>query len=317
MEADPEVLEIDRMEDELGALDDDASSIRQLISTLELCHHKAESWVGNVIEAIGQGQTVKGLGTRDPGQRHPVEQVWQNACGALSAWCAGAPAGSIELSIGHARASDLLATLGERTPLKEWQVQRIVEKIRSVLDWSRSPNDPASEYVWILLSGGEYDSAFRTDCPENYREHEDFWLATVRTILHDITDGRQAELSLGLAIDMLWPCHWQFVQNLRAVLAAIGGMLTLQEPFAACGRNISLSPLRNRMDTVCNALQAFCRDTRSDEHVDRQVLAQLGEPTPVRKWLAASLDKTIRLQINPPAAMRELAALAGPDWIRS
>jgi hypothetical protein len=31
------------------------------------------------------------------------------------------------------------------------------------------------------------------------------------------------------------------------------------------------------------------------------LLTALGEPTPARRWLAASLEKTIRLQLDPPA----------------
>ena len=40
-----------------------------------------------------------------------------------------------------------------------------------------------------------------------------------------------------------------------------------------------------------------------------------GEPTEAKRWLAASLDKTIKLQMDPAAEMRALSALAGPDWI--
>jgi hypothetical protein len=35
-----------------------------------------------------------------------------------------------------------------------------------------------------------------------------------------------------------------------------------------------------------------------------------------KRWLAASLDKTIRLRIDPPTDVRAASALAGPDWIR-
>ena len=45
-------------------------------------------------------------------------------------------------------------------------------------------------------------------------------------------------------------------------------------------------------------------------------LALLGEPSATSHWLAASLDKTIRLQLDPPADLRAMAALTGPDWIR-
>ena len=79
------------MEDAIAPIPPNVSKIRELISTLELCHHKADRWVYNIIEAIGVGQTEKGLGTRSPGRRHPAEQVWQDACAVLSAWYEGSP----------------------------------------------------------------------------------------------------------------------------------------------------------------------------------------------------------------------------------
>ena len=316
MEADSEILEIDRLEDEIAPLAPDVSGIRELISGLELCHHKAERWVYNIIEAISLGETRKGLGTRRPGQSHPAEEAWQTACASLSAWCAGCPSASVDLSVGAVPASRLLAGLGERSPLKAWQVHRVIEKIRSLIGWRLSSNDPAAQYVWILFSGGGYESFYRTQCPEHYKEHEDFWLATVRTIIHDTVNGDEAALSLGLAIDMLWPCHWRFVENLQIVLEAIGGRLKPDRPFAACGRNITLLPIRDRMGVVSRTLRAFCGHSEPDREVDRQILALLGGPTAARRWLAASLDKTIRLQLDPPAETRAISALTGPDWIK-
>ena len=104
VEADEEMRGIDRLEDELSPLPDGVTRIRRLISTLELCHHKAERWVINIIEAIGGGDAAKGLGTRSAGELHPVERDWISACTALSAWCAGHPASSLELVIGDRKA---------------------------------------------------------------------------------------------------------------------------------------------------------------------------------------------------------------------
>ena len=315
MQTDSEMLDIDGLEDQIAPIGPNILRIRELISSLELCHHKAERWIDNIIEAIGTGVTQKGLGTRSPGQPHPAEKVWQNACAALSAWCAGCPATKIDLSVETLPASRLLASVGERSPLKEWQIQRVIEKIRSVIHWPQSGDDPAAQYVWILLSGGEYESAYRNVCPPHYREHKDFWLQTVRTMIHDSENGDEAQLSLGLAIDMLWPCHWRFVTNLQIVLAAIGGKLHPDQPYAACGRNISLLPMRQRMEMVSNTLRIFCGTPEANQEVDRVLLARLGKPTEEKKWLAASLDKTIRLQLNPPAELRAISALTGPDWI--
>ena len=316
LEADSEILAIDMMEDHIAPIAANVLKIRELISSLELCHHKAERWVGNIIEAIGAGETRKGLGTRSPGQPHPAEKVWQNACAALSAWCAGCPGMSVDLSVGTVPASPMLAALGQRSPLKEWQVQRVMEKIRSSIHWPQSLEDPTAQYVWLLLGGGDYESAYRSQCPEHYKEHEEFWLRTVRTLIHDTENGDEAELSLGLAIDMLMPCHWNFVENLQLVLEAIGGRLNPEKPFAACGRNIILLPSRQRMEIVSNTLKAFCGAPESSREVDRDLLALLGKPAEVKKWLAASLDKTIRLQLTPPAELRAISAMAGPDWIR-
>jgi hypothetical protein len=304
------------MEDQIAPIPADILKIRELISCLELCHHKAERWVGNIIEAIGAGKTRKGLGTRSPGKQHPTEIVWQNACAALSAWVAGCPGASVDVTIDTVPASRVLAGLGERSPLKEWQVQRVIERIRSVVHWPKPLDDPTARYVWLLLSGDEYEFTYRNQCPEHYKEHEDFWLRTVRTLIDDTESGDEAVLSLGLAIDMLWPCHWRFVKNLQIVLEAIGGRLNPDEPFAACGTNMTLLPIRRRMDIVSNTLKVFCDASKSSQEIDRSLSALLGKPTEIKKWLAASLEKTMRLQLNPPAELRAMSALAGPDWIR-
>jgi hypothetical protein len=316
LEADSEILVIDRIEDHIAPIAANVSKVRELISSLELCHHKAERWISNIIQAIGTGETRKGLGTRSPGQQHPTEKVWQNACAALSTWVAGCSSTSIDLTIDTVLASRILTCLGERSPLKEWQVQRVIEKIRSSIHWPQSLHDPTAQYVWILLSGGEYELVYRNQCPEHYKEHQDFWQRTVRTIIHDTENGDEADLSLGLAIDMLWPCHWNFVENLQIILEAIGGKLNPEKAFAACGRNIILLPIRRRMEIVSNTLKVFCGDLESNQEMDGDLLALLGKPTEAKKWLAASLDKTIRLQLSPPAELRAISALAGPDWIR-
>jgi len=297
-------------------LNPNISRIRELISSLELCHHKVDRWIYNIIEAIGKGDTQKGLGTRSPDQEHSVERVWQEACAALSAWCAGGPSSMLNMSVDNTPASQILACMGDRTPLKEWQGQRVVEKIRSVIRWPHSSDDPSAQYMWILLGGENYKAVYRDECPDRYKEHEDFWNKTIRTIIHDTVNGHETELSLGLAIDMLWPCHWRFTTNLQIVLEAIGGRLNPEAPFAACGRNIKLLPQREQMEAISNSLNAFCVDSQTNTEVDRSILTLLGEPTEEKKWLAASLDKTIRLQLYPPADMLVLSALDGPAWIK-
>jgi len=68
------------------------------------------------------------------------------------------------------------------------------------------------------------------------------------------------------------------------------------------------------MENISNTLRIFCGE--STAAVDREMMELLGKPTKEKRWLAASLDKTIRLQLNPTSEMRAACALAGPDWIK-
>jgi hypothetical protein len=70
------------------------------------------------------------------------------------------------------------------------------------------------------------------------------------------------------------------------------------------------------MEAVSNTLKVFCGAQDLNKRLNRNMLALLGNPTEEKKWLAKSLDKTIRLQLNPPAELRAISALAGPEWIR-
>ncbi len=235
-------------------------SVRALISTFELCHHDAAHRIDNILDAIDALDTDKGFGARPAGRVHPAEHVWREAIARVETRAVNA---------------DLL---------RKWQLERVVEKIRSVLD-------PTQPYTWLLLDD---DGSYRETCPNVYLSDEEHWLATVETMLYD-----PEELSLALAIDMLWPCHWRFEDNLQIVLDAIDGELRPEAPFTACGRNIGMTPLRQRVERTC----AQCK--------------KVGEPGSVQRWLAASLDKTLRLQLSPPEDAREVSTLRTPDWLRT
>ncbi len=296
--ADQEMLEIDRLEDELSPLPENVTRIRKLISTLEMCHHKAERWVENIIEAISEGDTAKGLGTRSPGELHPAERDWINACTALSTWCAGGPASSVELTIGDRPASTLLSKLGQRSALKEWQVQRVIDRIREFIGWPRSMHHEDSVYVFMEECGADFEAPRGAEYPEYYREHEDFWKQTMQARIHDAVEGQAGDISLAVAIDLMFPCNWNFVDNLDIVLGAIGGKLHSARPLAVCARNIRHSPIRERMQGICRTLQSSLQNQHSENDVDDAVLEMLGDITGPQKWLVASLDKTIRLQLG-------------------
>ncbi len=286
-EADAEILDIDKMEDSIAPLNEETIQIRQLIMGFELCYHEAEKEAEYIAKAIGAGRCPERSNERPPQRKKELENFQQ----ILSSWCKDPTVSNINLDIGGISADELLRSIGSPTPLKIWQVERIIDKIIEALDKSRP-------YHNIVLDLGPYGEPGANPVGEHYKDSLDFVKKTTETIIHDTVDGRKAKISLAMAIDMLEPCNWDFVGAIATLLKAIGGDLNPARPYACHQRNIELSPLRDRLKIISNTLRAFWKPEEKTENIDSDILASLGELTPVKRWLAASLDKTVRLHLE-------------------
>ncbi|MCC7407533.1 MAG: hypothetical protein IT442_05645 [Phycisphaeraceae bacterium] len=285
---DPETVEIDR--GVAGQRMDDAGlHIRDLIGQFESCHHKAGRRLELLIDAIGAGSTEKQPGRRSAPGLHPAERAWQAACNILRAWQVDDPQCVMDERVGPISADDLLKGLGQKTRLKAWQVDRVIERIDSFL----RPDHP---YQMLVCDLGDHGEPGERPLTHGDDQEKDLLEQTRATLIHDTVDGQPNTLSLAWAIDLLMPCHWDFPSNLRVVLRAIGGHLHSDRPLGACGRNILRSPLRPHAQRVVMALDVF--SGRSAGPADADVLRRLGDKTPLRRWLAASLAKTLRLQLH-------------------
>jgi hypothetical protein len=200
----------------------------------------------------------------------------------------------MNLEVGGISAERLLNLLGEASPLKIWQVERIGDKITAALE-------PGRPYHMMVLDLGDYGEPGANPVGEYYKDASEFLQQTKEIIIHDTVDGQEARMSLAMAIDMLMPCNWDFVGSIVTLLKAIGGGLHPERPYVCHSRNLKLSPLCDRLRIVSNTLGVFWKDEETDEPIDRDILASLGEVTEVKRWLAASLDKTIRLQLEAPS----------------
>ena len=299
---DRETAELDRLEATLGPLAENVRQTRALISRIEMCHHKADRWVERIIDAIGSGRPSGGLGSRPQGQRHPIEDTWADACDALAAWRQG-HIGRDEDGVTHSnRFMRMTSVLGAPSELKRWQVGRVEHRIRSYIGWWEN-------YQYPFLVEPLIADPATAGCPAEYKDDEGFWRATVDTVLQERSEEldkegfiaregylESADISLAIAIDMLWPCNWNFEENLRTVLEAIGGQLALRRSFAACARNIRRAPVLHQMKELCRTLDTY----GVDEHRGKcpSVHRRLGAVTPEREWLTGSLAKTIRLQLH-------------------
>ncbi len=286
---DKELQAIDALEDSISPLDNQTVAIRQLITRFEACYHEADKEAERIIKAIGRGRCPKESKARPPKRKKEL----QNSRRILSRWCKNPAIKGMDLHVGGIPAGRLLSFIGEPSPLEIWQVERIVDKVSYALD----PKRPYHTMALDLTGYGEPGA-----CPAEkyYHDNLTFLEQTKHTIIHDTLDGRKSKVSLAMAIDMMMPCHWDFVGALVIILKAIGGDLYPAKPYACCARNLKLSPLCDRLKIISNTLRAFWKGKKTTKNIDRHILASLGDATPVKRWLAASLDKTIRLHLTLP-----------------
>ena len=288
-EADREILAIDKMVEAIGPLDEQTTKIRGLIMGMEMCYHEADIEAERIIKAIGSGRCPKESNERPPERKKELENCRQ----ILSQWCEDTTVRDLDSDLGGISAEKLLSFIGQASPLKVWQVERIVDKVREALESNRP-------YHMMVFDVREYAPGALPP-GEHYKDAAEFLEQTKEIIIHDTVDGQEARMSLAMAIDMLEPCNWDFVGSIVTLLKAIGGDLHPERPYVCHSRNLKLSPLCDRMKTISNTLGAFWKAEETDETIDRDILASLGEATPVKRWLAASLDKTIRLQLEAPS----------------
>jgi len=288
IEPDAEMLEIDAMEDAIAPLDEQTTRIRELITRFEACYHEADKEAELIIGAIGSGQCPRESNERPPQRKKELENCYQ----ILSRWCEDTAVKGIDLKLGDISAEKLLSYIGKVSPLKVWQIERIVDKVTEALDRSQP-------YHMMVFDVREYAPGALPP-GEHYKDASEFLDQTKDTIIHDTVDGREAKMSLAMAIDMLEPCNWDFVGSIVTLLKVIGGELRPERPYVCHQRNLKLSPLCDRLVTISNTLAAFWKEEDSTEGVDANLLTVLGTMTPEKRWLAASLDKTVRLSLEAP-----------------
>jgi hypothetical protein len=64
-----------------------------------------------------------------------------------------------------------------------------------------------SVYAFMEECGPDWEHPPDPECPERYREHEEFWRRTIQTRIHDTVDGEARDISLAVAIDLMFPCN--------------------------------------------------------------------------------------------------------------
>jgi hypothetical protein len=297
LEPDGEIIEIDHMEDRLDPKErEQAQGIRRLITRFEVCHWNSDRWLERIVQAIGEGRVPPTSGR--PRAQHPLAQMLICLQRVLACWVARATTPIPQCIILEKTGAEILHSLGTWTPFKAWVVQRLLDGLEHHLRVHRLL--PPSE----LPPARSYSGDLNLDSPnaDPYFPDSLDWLAEARSrklkTRKEIGDKVQ-EHSLAMLISSPNPCnefYFRFLFALFEYLDDPENERILPSPF--CG-NVSLARHR-RYGQAINALRAYLgQPPEGSLPLDDTVLSQLGEPNPAKRWLAASLEKTLREQLPP------------------
>jgi hypothetical protein len=304
-EPDREALDIDRMEDELAEKERErALPIRRLITRFEACHWNSDRWLERIVQAIGEEQ-VPPASSR-PRTEHPLAQMLACLRQTLIHWVTRSTTLVPQCTVLDRSGAQVARLLGPWSAYKAWVVQRVIEGLDHHMCSAgllEQPEDaPTKRFPGGLTLEGPEADAYFAGSPEMLAQARSQKLQVRREV-----GGPVQEHSLALVLGLLNPCnkfYFQFLFALFELLDAPGEDRVLPSPF--CG---NLSQGRHeRYYRAINALRHYLgKPPEGSLPADEAVLARLGAPTEVKRWLVASLEKTLREQTPPPPA-------GGSEW---
>jgi hypothetical protein len=297
LEPDGEIIAIDRIEDQLDPEErEQAPEIRRLITRFEVCHWNSDRWLERIVQAIGKERVPPTSGR--PRTQHPLVQMLICMRSVLARWVARVATPIPQCMVLDKTGAEVFHRLGTWTPFKAWVAQRLLDALEHHLHANAllpaSERPPTRSYpVDLDLDSPSADPYF----PDSLE-----WLAEARSrklkTKKEIGDQVQ-EHSLATLISSPNACnefYFQFVFALFEYLDDADNERVL--PFPFCG---NISPDRHRQYyRAINAFRAYLgQSPEGPLLLDDRVLSQLGEPNPTKRWLVASLEKTLRKQLPP------------------
>ena len=125
-EPDRQVLDVDRMEDELAVEERGrALPIRRLITRFETCHWNSDRWLERIVQAIAEERVPPTSGR--PRTEHPLAQMLACLRRTLIHWVTRSTAPIPQCTILDRSSAEMVTSLGAWTPYKAWVVQRVIE----------------------------------------------------------------------------------------------------------------------------------------------------------------------------------------------
>jgi len=276
-----------------------ALPVRRLITRFESCHWNSERWLERIVQAIAEERVPPPSGR--PRREHPLAQMLVCLRRTLIHWVTRSTAALAECTILDRSGAQVVRLLGPWTAYKAWVVERVIEGLERHMCSAGLLERPEGSLTKFTLGGLTLESP---EAELTFAESLDL-LAQARSQRVKVkpeAGGPVQEHSLALVIGSLYPCNKYYLQFLFAlfeVLDTPDEERILPSPF--CG-NLSQSRHRRIYRAIKTLRQYPGRPPQGSLPGEEAILAQLGEPTAVKRWPVAWLEKTLREQTPPPPA---------------
>ncbi|KKK40271.1 hypothetical protein LCGC14_0786550 [marine sediment metagenome] len=294
-EPDKEILTIDKLEDNLVFPSPHdkkfAYDIRKAIGRLEGCHFKVEHYINRIIYAIRNDHFPQSNQYESAQLNKDWVRKWKPILEYLEKWSELIPEESFSNLefINGVKTEKINDILGEKTSLKVWQVNFITENIRELLELWFTKQDSFNK------THGQQKRINEKIQHKYEKLNSEFWEKT-RELAIPI-DEINHFISLQELLDtweyIVCISNPNFMNDLLAILGTVGGKAIYVHQ--TCG--FYLDSLKVLIRSLSTKLQKYIENINDKTFGYDELMELLGEKTPIKYWLVASLEKTVRFWI--------------------
>ena len=294
-EPDEEILAIDKLEDNLKYRSTQdkklAYDIRKAIGRLEGCHFKVEHYINRIIYAIRNNHFPQSNQRESAQLNKDWVRKWEPVLEYLEKWSGleTEKSSNNQEFINGVKTEKINELLGEKTILKVWQVNFIIDNIRELLElWFTEQDSSNKNHAQQKRINKKIQLKYE-------KLNSEFWEKT-RELLIPIDEMNHLvsfQELLNTWEYIVCISNPNFMNDLLAILGTVGGKAIYVHQ--TCG--FYLESLKVFIRSLSTKLQKYLDAMNDEIFSDDELIELFGEKTPIKCWLVTSLEKTIRFWI--------------------
>jgi hypothetical protein len=294
--SDAEIARIDALEKRLRTEEhNQALKIRRLITSFEACHHNSLRWAERIAQAIAEGVIPPTSGRKR--SAHPVSIAHLNLREFLINIADDDMEEHHHGEIPGIDTKSVVESFRNLPQRKRWLITLILDNLEKhlydagLIPAMRTEDNRMFAGANLDVEKEEEASVYFLGYAVYYRYYKDM---VIRMVDDMHPSEKERWVPLLLAVQFANPCSVNYFQFVSVLLDMLGGKEDLEFPFPFCGHYSKSQYLAIRK--TIRAYQSFL--ARDGDTGDAGLFGRLDDEDLSRRWLAASFEKTLRLQLG-------------------